>query len=79
MATGTDSQVVATTTLDNVLLLLVCLAGLAAFAVQWLLGRDATDLLALMVVGTAGLLWNLNLRIVAVLRRQRRRKGGNEE
>lgn len=69
-----DSDRIAPTTLDHVLLLIVALAGLAAFAVQWLLGLPATDLLALMIGACAGLVYLQNLRLVALLKRQRHRK-----
>ena len=73
----TDSDLVRSTTLDSVLLLVVCLAGLGAAGLQWF-GYRSLDLLALMVVALAGLLWSLNLRLVAVLKRQRRRKAQPE-
>jgi len=69
----TDSDLVRSTTLDSVLLLVVCLAGLGAAGLQWF-GYQSIDLLALMVVALGGFLWSLNVRLVAVLKRQRRRK-----
>jgi len=74
---ATDSDLVRSTTLDTVLLVVVCLAGLGAAGLQWY-GYQNLNLLALMVVALAAYLWSLNIRLVAVLKRQRRRKTNPE-
>lgn len=75
---STDSEHVAAASVDHVLVAVVCLAGIAAWAVQWFLGRPSADLLALMVVAAVGLLYRLNMRLVVLLHRQRRRKTRGE-
>lgn len=72
----TDSELLMPTTLDHMLLALLCAAGIAAAGVQWFLGYPAVDLIALMLVCAAALVYQLNMRIVMVIRRQRKRKAG---
>jgi len=70
----TDSQVVAAGTLNLVAMVVVCLSGIAAGALHFVTGYPAVELLALMLVGCAALVFDLNLRLAEVMRRQRRRK-----
>lgn len=72
---GTDSELVTRTTVDVVLAAIAVAAGVGApFAA--LLG--IADTTGLAVAATAGLVLNLNLRLVAVLRRRKRRSANDE-
>jgi len=70
----TDSQTVAMRFTSLVAFVVVCLSGIAAGTLHVAAGYVAVELLALMVAGCALLVFDLNLRLVEVLRRQRRRK-----
>lgn len=74
MSAPTDADLVGSTTIDLIAFLLMALSGIAAAVLNLVWGYTAVELLALMVAGCATLVLNLNLRLVTILKRQRRRK-----
>lgn len=73
MASKTDSEMLAAAWPDHTIAAAGLLSGVAAAGFQILVGFAPVTLMALMVLSVLGLVYRLNLRLVAVLHRQRKR------